>query len=584
MATNSTLNCLPHNRSAPRRISSSAMAIGAIAALLVCNLPLFLCLPLSNDTVLYDIQAKQLLEGGVLYRELFETNLPGVIWVHCAVRSLLGWSSVAMRAVDFALFSATVLLLCAWMQTVGRNTASRLWVGALLVGFYFSISEWCHCQRDIWLLPIALCALLLRNRQLRRLRDPAASCRSIALWAGLEGLCVAAGFWIKPHIAVPGLVCWLVGALGVQRKKRLAVDFGALLIGGLLAGALGVFWLWQTGAWPFFVETLLDWNPRYVQAGKEHWTLPRFIATSYRLFPWILLHLAAVPLAIAWLVRACGAASRHADGALPRRKRYKAMFAAFYLAWLVQSFALQHLFDYVHVPAIVLALGALAAADVAHKRSQLWKPAVYVFLLIAVVVSPVFRSDRLACWPQCLADGSTPSVRDRLAHLEYPDWKDLQRVAEYLQELQLRDGELTCYHNSLIYLYPMLDLRPSTRYPYLESYAALFPDRHHVFRQALERSPQRFVVTDLVAGGMSRRQATEVGPDGPAAPPPAFLRSLESQPFKGTFPWSHPVVYRSGTILVHRVTSPIGRFVNENSEPRPKRSAFAAAAVQQRPK
>ena len=54
-------------------------------AVLVLGVPVFVCMPLTSDVVLYDLQARTVHAGGVAYRDIFETNLPGMIWVHMLV-------------------------------------------------------------------------------------------------------------------------------------------------------------------------------------------------------------------------------------------------------------------------------------------------------------------------------------------------------------------------------------------------------------------------------------------------------------------------------------------------------------------
>src|SRR5690606_10115605 len=119
--------------------------------------------------------------------------------------------------------------------------------------------------------------------------------------------------------------------------------------GGVLVGAAGVAWLHWSGAWPYFWQTLTEWNPRYFEAGKEHWTVGRLIGTVYRLLPWILLHLIAVPWAVrdvvAWILHP---RDQH------KRQTLSAMLGVVYLAWLAQSLFLQHLFDYIHAPGVLL--------------------------------------------------------------------------------------------------------------------------------------------------------------------------------------------------------------------------------------
>ena len=64
-----------------------------LGALLLLALPLFVAMPLWCDVTLYDVAAWNVLHGGTHYRDVFDTNMPGVVWIHVAVRGLLGWSA-----------------------------------------------------------------------------------------------------------------------------------------------------------------------------------------------------------------------------------------------------------------------------------------------------------------------------------------------------------------------------------------------------------------------------------------------------------------------------------------------------------
>lgn len=61
-------------------------------------------------------------------------------------------------------------------------------------------------------------------------------------------------------------------------------------------------------------------------------------------------------------------------------------------------------------------------------------------------------------------------------------------------------------------------------------------------------------MTDLVGCGMSYRDAMEIGPDGPNAPPPRYQARKRQ-----TFPWTYPVVFRSGAYLVHEAPAHPGK-------------------------
>src|SRR5215213_3440466 len=89
-------------RSDWRRLAAWAV----LAGLLAVNLPGFLCLGLDCDILMYDLCARRVLAGDVHYRDLLENNFPGIVWLHMAVRSLFGWRSEALRAVDFTIVAA----------------------------------------------------------------------------------------------------------------------------------------------------------------------------------------------------------------------------------------------------------------------------------------------------------------------------------------------------------------------------------------------------------------------------------------------------------------------------------------------
>ncbi len=233
----------------------------AFLALLVANIPLMLCMPLAADAVLYDLQARTALTGGVLYRDIVEPNLPGIVWCHMAIRLLMGWSEFALKWVDLVIVGGIVALLLRLVAVVhGRRTVAVDCVLAaaamVMCGFYFSTPEWVHCQRDIWLMLPAMLALTLRIARLRLDRGDETPL-NLMLPGLIEGLLWAMAFWIKPFVAVPALSAVAITMLLARRTlirpgRWVACDVSGLLAGGLLIGAAGSLWLIATGAWPHF--------------------------------------------------------------------------------------------------------------------------------------------------------------------------------------------------------------------------------------------------------------------------------------------------------------------------------------------
>lgn len=87
---------------------------------------------------------------------MVERNLPGVIWIHALVRSVAGWWPVALRGFDVFVVLGISLLLSHFVEAPLSEPRQKSGVrGVLVCGvllFYFGTSEWCHCQRDTWML------------------------------------------------------------------------------------------------------------------------------------------------------------------------------------------------------------------------------------------------------------------------------------------------------------------------------------------------------------------------------------------------------------------------------------------------
>ena len=242
---------------------SRFLIAGLFLTLLVSQVPIFLQLTLTPDAVLYDVQARCLLEGGVLYRDVLEPNLPGIVWVHAVVRSVAGWSAEVLRSFDLCVVVCSCWLLVrlsrvesscrdgekrAAQTTLQRPPQTPLFglsatsspsraeqryglangcdsnQGLLcarlpeciqlpvLLTFYLGTSEWCHCQRDVWMLLPSLLAVTLRirfwrdNPPVTEGRPPTSRSRKAIVVMGLsEGAFWGAAFWLKPFVAVPAV-------------------------------------------------------------------------------------------------------------------------------------------------------------------------------------------------------------------------------------------------------------------------------------------------------------------------------------------------------------------------------------------
>jgi hypothetical protein len=155
-------------------------------------------------------------------------------------------------------------------------------------------------------------------------------------------------------------------------------------------------------------------------------------------------------------------------------------------------------------------------------------------LIVPAVEHPLFRPFRVALWPRCVCEGSTPQLRDWLGleihQVANPSWQEMEPVATYLRDHDVRDRELTCYGTSAVSLYMQLDVKPSTRYVLLWAIIRFFPTHLNEIRANLIASPQRFAVCDE--------------------------RDMPLSPGSGAwYPWSEPVVFRSGRYQIRRIRS-----------------------------
>jgi hypothetical protein len=468
------------------RSSSLGWLVTAMA--LAGGVPLFLSMPPWNDVTLHDMAARNILHGGVHYRDLFDTNLPGIDWTMAAIRSVFGWSFVTLRVFDLLIVAGCVAILA---MLAGRRAA---WFAAAAALWYPFTSEFNHCQRDVWMLLPAAAATWLRSRN----RNAIA-----------EGFLWGVAVWFKPHVLIPAAAVWFTSPR----------DFAKVLLGGLLAGAIGVVWLVGSGAWLHFVDIFTRWNPEYVKDGVWQ-TLPFKVKYTLSCFlPWGLVHLAAVPLAVCDL-------------------RHRSAIAALYLGWLVQAVVLQKPFDYVQVPVLLLGFAVLA--------SRGWSVGFPFLIWFVVWGRPSFEE-----WPRCFHECGTPELCDRLGHFTHTpwgtNWTQLRDVENFLRTVEppLADRELSCWHDTTHPLYLSLGLEPSTRYMH---FGTVFPLRGKVdeIRADVVRSPQRYVVSDLLR--MTRDPAkAEQGNGLPEWLPPSE---------QARFPWNQPVVFRSGRYVVHRVIRP----------------------------
>ena len=103
-----------------------ALSLVCLAAVLAIGLPLFLRTPIWVDVTYHDLSAWNVLHGGVHYRDVFETNLPGMVWLHAVVRPVIGWSHEAIRVADLLVLAGVLWLLVCLQKRAGLSPTGRI--------------------------------------------------------------------------------------------------------------------------------------------------------------------------------------------------------------------------------------------------------------------------------------------------------------------------------------------------------------------------------------------------------------------------------------------------------------------------
>lgn len=560
--------------------------------LLVVGLPLFLRMPVWCDITLYDLAARNLLRGGVHYRDLFDTNTPGYLWLLTAVRSVFGWSSEALRAVDLLVFAGIVLVLDRLAKRGGASGLNRLWLATGCVGFYLFTEEQVHAQRDVWLALPALFAVLKRLRWITEPRP------GVFRPAFVEGLLWAAAVWIKPHFLLVAAAVWLLTVLRLtggqpQPWRAAALDLLGNLTAGSLLGATGVGYLWLTGTWPHFVEVMTVWNVGYMEATFD--TLDWRLDNSLGWFPpWSFLLPTTVLMAVVSLLdaRVWSGRFRPPDagglfaGVIPGwlwyrggtdPERYtRAVLGGVYLVWAAQSLFLQRAFEYAHAVEVMLMLAVWAA----HR----WNLAALVFAWLVVVElawavapgplvnatdsgtsegrlvqkvftpHPAFDRGRARRWADCLRPLSgaaywerQDALRHETFHASGIGWAELHEVAEYLRGQQVKDRELVTWDDAPHPLYLMLNVEPGIRFMHINTVRGINDGTAKIVAEMRANPAVRFVVVDLkwywfqIGDPAERERFREPGPAADDLLPPAASRLKVWWPFN-----TELSVFRSG--------------------------------------
>ena len=588
-------------------VRSPRLPLVISALLAFVGVPVFLRLPLWCDVTLYDVAARELLAGGVHYRDVFDTNPPGFVWCLTLLRATLGSSALAVRAVDLAVFAGILFALDRLAKLGGGTPAPRAWASAGGLAIYLFSSEYIHAQRDIWLALPILTAVVLRLRRIGR--------TGVGYFrpAFVEGLLWGLATWIKPQVIPLALIAWLLTArrLSGGSWRIAAKDLAGNLAAGIALGLAGLGYLVASGTWPHYWIVMTEWNVHYSEImfaeldGRIDLEWTWFRPWSACLIPTVLLVIAALIdgriLSARWLPDGMPGPVARAlrtswyDPAPDDRARFnRAALAGLFAAWVAVSLFIQREFIYVHVLEILLMLAvwsshrwclpALVLAGIAalnlgfllaDERPELRDSPRYA-RLEAQYRNPATEPGYFRSWRAAFTTPSRGRADARLKdavkrekphpgstnYIATTNWEELGEVEAYLRAQRIRDRELVCWNEGVHSLYSSLNLRPGLRFMHIHNTDGIGPNAYRIVRSELKANPVvRFVVVDLE--WVARQEGWDrTAPYRPGRSPEDLQPELSAN-WAGVFPYDgRTTVFRSnagrGRYLVYQVSQPLG--------------------------
>ncbi len=198
---------------------------------------LYLTLPPSPDQSNHAYLGWRLLEGDIPFRDVIDTNWPGVMALHALATWIFGVNLWSWRAFDFALFAASALFLSDLARLAAGRDAGRLClIHCPLI--YAGLTYWLAGQHDMSAAQFLVAALWCHVRGYEK--------RAWWLQIG-TGLCIGAAMLNKPTVGVIGLLLpmqalWLriplrpilahTAVAGIASVAALLAALGALLAKG----------------------------------------------------------------------------------------------------------------------------------------------------------------------------------------------------------------------------------------------------------------------------------------------------------------------------------------------------------------
>jgi hypothetical protein len=203
--------------------------------------------PLTDDGCMFHYVAWQVAQGAVPYRDVFDFQFPGTLFLHLGFVRLFGTGDAAWRMFDLAgLASACLLIARFHRRTSGWIAGASC---ALYVLWHLSLGAPNAGQRDFVMGVLLLgCAAAAAEALEGRARNR---------YLLLAGLAAGAAATIKPQ----AILFVLLAAAPIRGSARGGAgrDLALLAAGAALPPLAVTAWLASTGGLPAFVETVREY-------------------------------------------------------------------------------------------------------------------------------------------------------------------------------------------------------------------------------------------------------------------------------------------------------------------------------------
>ena len=276
----------------PSRADRALMVVAASVVLLCAAL--VLTFGIGRDQGIYGVVAREMLDGGMPYRDAWDFKPPGIFLLYGLARGLTGGASWGIRLLEAAGLIATA---------IGLVVLSRRWWGEPRIGVVAAaLMALVHAQLDFWhtAQPETFGGMLIVGGLVAGATGTPRAWRYIA-----AGLLFGTAGLLKPPLAGAGAVLAIWDAVGrwrradgvlVERLKSASVPLGGVLIGGVIPFVLTLAWFAGNDALGDLYRTLFVFTPHYTRLG---WARQGLGSLLYRaLAEWLVGYSSAIAMGI----------------------------------------------------------------------------------------------------------------------------------------------------------------------------------------------------------------------------------------------------------------------------------------------